>query len=315
MQFKLRSVVACVVLGSAGYLASCSSGSGDGDGDSGGKGGSASGGKGGSTSGGKGGSTSGGKGGSASGGSGGVASGGSGGSAAGGSAGGMGGSPPAGGAGGMPPAPSGDAAFFSGKEMAVKKLVAGDAMPGYFYNSENAVGPTFVEVSDPMLPEGTKYAVTFHLADPTKGGNFIVGWNWRQNTADKKWSPFDAKAYAGFSFWTKLESPERAVGFNIIGYDSSNFPNASMMGGSCTNASTDIDPCPPVTDLSTVTSTKLAGWEKKIVRFDYAPTGMVKLESFLRVDLLKSRISAGGGDHKLFLTGVQFLKEAEIPAP
>lgn len=313
MQFNLRSVVACVVLGSAGYLAACSSD--DGGGGSGGKGGSSSGGKGGSASGGKGGSSTGGKGGSSSGGNAGSGSGGSasGGSAAGGApgtggvaAGGMAGTPA--GTGGTPPGTSGPGVFFSGKDMTVTKLVAADAMPGYFYASANVPkGPVIEPVMDAALPEGTKFAVTFDL-DPAVGGNLIIGWNWRQDMPAMKWQFFDASAFAGVSFWVKAETTSPALGFTgYFQYDDTNFTAATPQGGNCA-----AEPCPPISEYAAVIARK-SGWTRIVQRFAYQTSGTPNLKGLARVDLLQLRLAAGGNPAKLLLTGLQLLKEADLP--
>jgi hypothetical protein len=328
MKFKFTALVACVVLGSAAYLASCSPSStpddsGGGGSSSGGKGGSASAGKGGNASGGSGGSNAGGSsagggsagGGSAGGGSAGGSMGGSGGSAVG--SGGMAGMAP-GGSAGSPPSTSGPGVFFSGADMNVTKLVATDAQPGYFYVSQTAPAGIKIEpVSDPALPAGTKYAVTATL-DPTvstpSGFNFIVGWNWRQDTADKKWNYFDVSQFAGVSFWVKAETTGPAIVFtSYIQYDSTNFRADSSYGGTCTKAGTEADPCPAFPTYEGVTVRKTEGWKRIVQRFSYNVTGTPDLKSVARIDLLKLRTSTGGPADKILITGLQLLKEADLP--
>lgn len=192
--------------------------------------------------------------------------------------------------------------------MTVSKLVAGDAMPGYFYASPSAPAGVVVEtVSDPALPEGTKYAVTATL-DPSLEGNFIFGWNFRQNTADLKWNYFDASAYAGLSFWVKSETTAAALVFTgYFQYDARNFTPASEYGGTCST-----EPCAAFTEYPAVVARK-ATWTRVVQKFSYQTAGEPMLSALGRIDLLQLRLGTGGPAAKVFVTGLQLLKEADLP--
>lgn len=192
--------------------------------------------------------------------------------------------------------------------MTVSKLVAGDAMPGYFYTSANApAGVVFESVSDPALPAGTKYAATATL-DPAVDGNFIFGWNFRQNTPEMKWNYFDASTYAGISFWVKSETTAAALVFTgYFQYDASNFTAASQYGGTCA-----AEPCPAFAEYQAVVARK-AMWTRVVQKFSYQTGGMPVLSALGRIDMLQLRLGTGGPAAKVFVTGVQLLKESELP--
>jgi len=192
--------------------------------------------------------------------------------------------------------------------MTVTKLVAADAMPGYFYVSANAPAGIKIEpVTDVALPTGTKYAVTATL-DPAMPGNFIFGWNWRQNTADMKWNHFDASNFAGVSFWVKSETTAAALVFTgYYQYDAANFTPASTMGGTCA-----AEPCAPISEYASVVARK-AGFTQVVQRFNYNTSGTPDLKALGRIDLLQLRLASGGPAAKFFLTGLQLLKEADLP--
>ncbi len=302
LRIPSKSILTCFVLSTFGLAAACTNGSSsDGnDDESDESGGSGGGGKGGGAgkSGGSGGSKSGGSGGSANGGSGGSANGGSGGSANGGSGGAM----------VQIPAISGDGVVFSGKDMTLTKLVAGDATPGYFYAAPTADGVKGVKVeavSDAALPEGTKYAITAELNTAVEG-NFIMGWNWREDSAGGKWNYADISQYAGVSFWTKSDTTAAAVAFTgVYMYNDTGFLESSEFGGICA-----AEPCATPVEYSAVVARKT--WTKTEIRFSDFNAGVPKLAATSRVDLLQVRFSAGGPSAKVYITGMKLLKESEL---
>lgn len=186
--------------------------------------------------------------------------------------------------------------------MTVTKLQASDAGPGYFYAVPNVpLGPQIVEVSSPELPMGTKYAASFALMDQSEG-NFIVGWNWRQNDG-QKWSWFDMSAYAGISMWVKAD---KLMAFNsFLLYDPSNILTTDGGGGTCTQ-----EPCAPVPNGTPVVVRTT--WTRVVQRFSEFVSGTPDLTKQGRVDLLQLRLGAGPGA-TVWITGVQLLKENELP--
>ena len=180
-------------------------------------------------------------------------------------------------------------------------------MPGYFYVSANAPTGVKVEaVTDAALPVGTKYAITAEL-DTTLPDNFIFGWNWRQDTAEKKWNFADLSAYAAVSFWVKSETTGAAVVFSYYQYDDTNFLASSGTGGACA-----VEPCMPISEYKSVVARK-TGWARVVQRFADFTSGTPNLKGIARIDFLQLRLSTGGPTAKLFITGVQLLKEAELP--
>jgi hypothetical protein len=329
----LSMLMALVVVGGA-FTIACTSpsdntadGNGGGGGsDKAGSGGKASGGSGGKASGGTAGKDSSGSGGSKdSGGSAGSASAGSAGSSSAGAAGsammaaaGAGGTAmmPMGGAMAASGPVTGPGVFFSGADMNISKMFEADAKAGYTYVTSNGVADkvTIVPVDDPLLPAGTKFAISID-APSTTNGNVILGFNFRENKPDGKWNWFDASAYAGIQFWAK--SPLVASVWNFTLVDSANLPmTPSVAGenvGTCPEATRDL--CPGVRGKTTILRNT---WKKFVVSFkEIASESLTAAEldakNIGRVDLLQRSPDNKGA--KVWMTGVKLLKQDELAVP
>lgn len=300
MQFRSALILPSLTLCLFAFSGACSGGDSDGTGGSGGGGGKGgAGGKGGSGAGGSTPSTGG--------------MGGSGGSAP--STGGTGGS--AGGAPGAAPTPIGEFAFFSGKTMEIEKL-SPTAEKGYLYaappldTTVTPIAKTIVEVpTDPKLPAGIKYAYKVVIPKAYPEPN-IIGWNWIADKSMGKFDWFDAKQFAGFSYWAKIDQP--IWGPSVIAYD---FASLGTMeyGGGCA-----MERC---ASLSTLPENALVnrskGWTRIVVRFkDLVPgtmgTPTWDSAKFGRVDLLE-QVQPTRETMEVLITGIELLKEDKLPPP
>ncbi len=313
--FAVSAVVSCDSGGGGG---GGSGGDNEGGSSTGGKGGTSTGGKGGTSTGGKGGTSTGGKGGTSTGGSssggtsaggaGGAAKGGAGGSAQGGAA--QGGSAQGGSAGASAGLP-GDF-FFKGEDNTVTKLVAGDAMPGYLYLSDNAGAASTIDyaaVTNATFPAGTDTAIHFDL--PTVAfSNIILGFNFRVNAADNTWQWADMSKYKGIQFWARARA---TAAINLYIYDWNMFPETPPAGetkGKCPGSVRDAT-CEPVYGTLKVIRTT---WEQFTIPFtEFTTLNPVKgldLAGVGRIDFLYSAPNAAGLE--LWMTGIKMVTEVPL---
>lgn len=215
---------------------------------------------------------------------------------------------------GAPP-PIGMNAFFSGKEDKVRKLVEGDAMPGYFYVADPRAGTIknmgMIEKlpqTDPLLPAGVEYA--FHLTVTSNyPENVIMGWNWRENEAAGKFKFYDANEFGGMAFWSKSD---KIFVQNVNIHDKPNLSTAEF-GGGCPG---EQGSCRLGASPVNINDPKV-GWHRYVIRFAdiTASTPAFDKTGLGRVDLLNVRQNAIPDVYNVWITGIELLKESELPDP
>jgi len=247
----------------------------------------------------------------------------------GGSTGGMGGAPK------EPPKPIGEFPFFSGKTDKVTKL-SPDLNEGYFYSSKESTPkptpavPNPVKIpaipnsvvkldTDPTLPSGTEYAYKFEVPRQYPD-TVVIGWNWVANKSDTEFQWYDASEFAGFAFWAKTTYPN--YGPSVYIYDRASL-SKTLFGGDCMDgANGEPGSCPSLSQLNGNPAIKSReGWTRVVARFtDFAPgptgVGAFKWDPklFGRVDLIILP-PTNAEPFEVLITGVELLKEAQLPAP
>lgn len=206
-----------------------------------------------------------------------------------------------------PQAITGSGVFFSGQDMSIQQLEAGDEMPGYAYllagDTEGA--PPIEAVDDASLPPGTQYA--FKIDVPPVEDNIIFGWNWRQDVGDG-WNWYDASAFAGIRFWAIAL---KEICIEVFVYDAFNLGTEDVSTTMCQAVST--DECEPIRRFVIGVGPE---WRQFVLPFaSFSAEGAVAgsgidTSTLGRVDLIFSDDSSDG--FLMGVTGIGLVTESEL---